>query len=84
MSGLNYLSEREWVVFAIEEELGNLERLAATRLEFSDLELDVLHRSLVRLNRVVTNLDGGAEKEPLPHWLQRKPGDATQSGPAAS
>jgi hypothetical protein len=29
MNGLNYLSEREWVVFTIEEELGNLERLTA-------------------------------------------------------
>ena len=29
MSGLNYLSEPEWVIYTIEEELGNPERLVA-------------------------------------------------------
>jgi len=80
MGGLDYRCEREWVVFTIEEELGNLERLASTHQQFSDRELDVLHQSLVRLNRIVTNLDKDTEEEPLPHWLQRKSVDTTASG----
>jgi hypothetical protein len=76
MSGLNYLSEREWVVFTIEEELNNLEYLAPSRQQFSTLELEVLRESLVRLSRIVTNLDKGAEEQLLPRWLQRKPPNA--------
>jgi len=73
MSRLNYLSEREWVVYTIEEELDNLERLAPPRDAFSTEELNALRQSAVRLNRFVSKLDSGADEEPLPHWLQRKP-----------
>jgi len=75
MSRLNYLSEREWVVYTIEEELNNLERLEPAREAFSNDELDALRQSAIRLNRFVNNLERDADEEPLPHWLQRKSPD---------
>jgi len=72
MSRLNYLSERECVVYTIEEELGNLERLAPPREAFSDEELNALRQSVVRLSRFVSNLERDDGDERLPHWLQRK------------
>lgn len=73
MSRLDYLCERESVVFAIEEELERLERLAPAREEFSDDELDALHQSVLRLNRFISNLEADADDDRLPYWLQRKP-----------
>ena len=89
MSRLNYLSEREWVVYTIEEELHNLERLAPRRDAFDAEELNALRECAIRLNRFVSNLDSDADEEPLPHWLRRKPsgaptGEADDGGNSAA
>ena len=73
MSGLNYLSEREWAVYTIETELQNLERMVSAREAFSVEELTVLRRSLARLNQIMSDLDEDAGEDGLPAWLQRKP-----------
>ncbi len=72
LSRLNYLCEREWVVYTIEEELGKLERLNPAREAFSEEELNALRQSLIRLNRFLSNLESDADDKPLPHWSQRK------------
>ena len=73
MSGLNYLSEREWAVYTIDKELQILQRLTAAREAFSGEELMVLRRSLARLSQIVSDLDENVGEDSRPAWLQRKP-----------
>ncbi len=79
MSRLNYLSEREWVVYTIEEELQNLERLAPAHEEFSKEELMALRQSLARLNHIVSDLNKDVGEEKLPPWLQKKRPDSADA-----
>ena len=87
MSGLDYLSERQWVIYTIEEELGNLERLVASRQQFNHDELNILADCQIRLNGILAALASGPGEEPLPAWLQRKeeaaPGQLTEKRKSA-
>ena len=81
MSGLDYLSEREWVIFTIEEELGRLERLVAGGERFGHQDFKILADCRTRLDRVLTTLTNATAEEPLPDWLRRK--DAlSEEGPS--
>ncbi len=80
MSGLNYLSEREWAVYTIEKELQVLERLSPARAAFSGEEMKVLHQSLAQLQQIVSDLDKDAGENELPTWLQRKPAFSPTGG----
>ena len=72
MGGLDYLSEREWTIFAIEEELGRLEHLVAGGERLSAQDVKILADCQSRLNRILATPASVAADEPLPSWLQRK------------
>ena len=72
MSGLDYLSEREWVIFTIEEELGRLERLIAGGERLRPQDLEILAQCQARLQRMLAMSAGVSADEPLPAWLRRK------------
>ena len=72
MSGLDYLSEREWVIFTVEEELGRLERLIAGGERLNPQDLEILTQCQTRLECMLAMTASAPADEPLPAWLRRK------------
>lgn len=81
MSGLDYLSEREWIISTIEEELGRLERLVADGERLSPQDLNILAECRARLEGIFATLAKAPADEPLPPWLRRKE-DAGEQKPS--